>query len=129
MASGDPTRHRFGAPLPAIGLVRMPTPPLLIAHHVLSGRHVLALRGELDEDTGRDLRGAIDELVAGGTRAVTLDLRGLEYLDSGGLHALAAIDDALGRSGGGASFVAAAPHLHRLFGAVGLQDLAFVDPA
>ena len=107
----------------------MPSPSLLIARHDTGDEPVLTLQGDLDEETGREVLSVADDLVAAGARRVTVDLRGLVFLDSGGLHALATLDDALRRSGGRATFVAPPPALHRLFAAVGLHDLAFVDPA
>lgn len=46
----------------------------------------VAVAGELDPSTAPLLRAEIDQLVAGGTTALVIDLRGLTFMDSTGLR-------------------------------------------
>ena len=52
------------------------------------GAPVVYVRGELDHQTGPQLRAIIEEESAGAPPAVILDLTGLSYMDSGGLSLL-----------------------------------------
>jgi anti-anti-sigma factor len=48
--------------------------------------------GALDVATAPVLRGKVDELRAAGFKRVTLDLSGLEFMDSSGVHLTLALD-------------------------------------
>ncbi len=56
-------------------------------------RVVLAPRGSLDHFTAVELRRVIEETAASGWRDVVLDLRGLDFMDSGGVHVLTDVRD------------------------------------
>ncbi len=58
-------------------------------------RLVLAPRGALDRFTAPELRSAVVEAVAAGWRAIVIDLRGLEFMDAGGVHLLEQLRDGL----------------------------------
>jgi len=51
-------------------------------------RHVLELSGELDMANADELEGRLRELCRAGAREITLDLRGLAFIDSTGLRAI-----------------------------------------
>ena len=51
-------------------------------------RRVVALRGELDLDTSHRFTRELERACAGGGREIVLDLAGLEFMDSLGLHAI-----------------------------------------
>ena len=88
----------------------------------------LSVRGELDLVSASGLREAVAALDGTPMRHLVVDLRALEFVDAAGLHALAGIDAAARRNGHNASFVRAAPLVHRTFEIVGLADhLVFVD--
>lgn len=51
-------------------------------------RVIVRPRGELDLVSVRRLRDAVDELLTTGFRSLVVDLRGLTFIDSSGLHCL-----------------------------------------
>jgi anti-sigma B factor antagonist len=61
--------------------------PFAIDVRSQDGFEVMSVRGELDSGTSARLAEELDGLVAGGT-PVVVDLSGLSFIDSGGLHAL-----------------------------------------
>lgn len=56
-------------------------------------RAVLSLTGELDLAGRGQLVEALAEAEAAGCRQVVVDLRGLDYIDSSGIHALVEADE------------------------------------
>lgn len=48
----------------------------------------LAVRGAVDLSTSRQFTKALERVLAGGARRVVLDLQGVEFIDSLGLHTL-----------------------------------------
>jgi anti-sigma B factor antagonist len=66
-----------------------PSPAGLSVHDELDDDHLrVAATGELDIATFRTLTDRIDHYRAGTHRRVTLDLRGLTFIDSSGMRAL-----------------------------------------
>jgi anti-sigma B factor antagonist len=86
--------------------------------------------GEIDLATVDDVRRKIDESVAAGCERVVLDLGGVTFIDSNGLH-LALDADADAREGGWQLLIIdGAGPVQRLFEVTGLRDrLPFVDPS
>jgi anti-sigma B factor antagonist len=86
--------------------------------------------GEIDLATVDDVRRKIDESVAGGCERVVLDLGGVTFMDSNGLH-LALDADTDAREGGGQLLIIDGPGpVQRIFDVTGLRDrLPFVDPS
>jgi anti-anti-sigma factor len=83
--------------------------------------------GEIDIATAGRMRAQIDELVDTGFTRVILDLRGVTFLDSTGVHVV--VDaDAGARANGWALVIVEAPHrVQRTFELAGLSDrLPFV---
>lgn len=62
--------------------------PLALQDAIAGDRHVLKLRGELDLASASALERAIVRVCESRPRAVTLDLSGLTFIDSTGLHAI-----------------------------------------
>lgn len=56
-------------------------------------RVVLTPHGELDHFTAEDLRASLEDVVSAGWHEVVLDLRGLDFMDAGGIHLLEDIRD------------------------------------
>ncbi len=68
---------------------------------VSAGRVVVAVRGDLDVGTVPALRGALAELIDGhGACSVVIDMEGLTFIDSAGIHALVEALKRLRRGGG-----------------------------
>jgi anti-anti-sigma factor len=86
--------------------------------------------GEIDLATVDDVRRKIDDAVAAGCERVVLDLGGVTFMDSNGLH-LAADADADAREGGWQLLIIDGPSpVQRIFEVTGLRHrLPFVDPS
>ena len=86
--------------------------------------------GEIDLATVDDVRRKIDESVAAGCERVVLDLRGVTFMDSNGLH-LALDADTDARDGGWQLLITDGPRpVRRVFEVTGLRArLPFVDPS
>jgi len=67
---------------------------LRIDHERERSRQTIALAGELDLVTSPALSEAVDRALDSGVKELTLDLRGLVFMDSSGLRALLASWDA-----------------------------------
>jgi anti-sigma B factor antagonist len=57
------------------------------------------VRGEVDMATAPQLRDALYGLIDDGARGITLDCRGLQFLDSSGIGVLLAVRNRLGEDG------------------------------
>ncbi|HEX5614340.1 MAG TPA: STAS domain-containing protein [Acidimicrobiia bacterium] len=53
-----------------------------------SGNVVVAVVGEIDAHTCGDLAAALERVIESGAQAVTLDVAGVEFIDSSGLRVL-----------------------------------------
>jgi anti-sigma B factor antagonist len=85
-------------------------------------------RGELDVATVETLRAALDDIKGAGR--FVLDLRGLSFIDSTGLHLLVALDQRAQRDGFQLALVAPAPPVDRAIQVCGLgKTLPFVSPS
>jgi anti-sigma B factor antagonist len=62
--------------------------PLSIRRTARAGKHTLALTGELDLDSAKDLEQAIREVCAAGSSGLVIDLRKVTFMDSTGLRVL-----------------------------------------
>jgi anti-sigma B factor antagonist len=84
--------------------------------------------GEVDLATVDDVRRKIDESVAAGCERVVLDLGGVTFMDSNGLHLAL---DADARDGGWQLLIIDGPRpVKRIFEVTGLRyRLPFVDPS
>lgn len=60
---------------------------------VTEGRAVIRLEGRFDFNSHRDFREAIDTVLASPASAITVDLSGVEYLDSSALGMLLMLRD------------------------------------
>jgi anti-sigma B factor antagonist len=88
-------------------------------------RTIVQPRGALDIASVGTLRGVLDDVEPAG--GLVLDLRGLSFIDSTGLHLLVALDRRAQRDGFGLSLVAPAAPVDRAIRLCGLdQVLPFV---
>lgn len=81
---------------------------------------VLILGGELDLATVSELREQLDEAVRS-RGAVVIDLSGLRFIDSSGLHMLVGAEQDLGAGGGQLVLVRGPRAVHRVFELTGLD--------
>ena len=90
------------------------------------GSLLVVARGELDLATAPELEAALAE--RNGNEPVTIDLRGLTFLDSSGLRAILTLDRRLAETGGKLTLVRGAKAVHQVFEIAGLdKKLDFVD--
>jgi len=90
--------------------------------------HTLVLTGELDGRSARTLEAEIEHLCAQGVSGITLDLRGLTYIDWIGVAVIAFRCDHCKRSGYEFALIPGSPAIQRAFEQTGLGDeLPFRD--
>jgi anti-sigma B factor antagonist len=94
--------------------------PLALQDAIAGNQHVLKLRGELDLASAPALEKAIVRICESRPRAVTLDLRGLRFIDSTGLHAIISAGEQCGRLASEFRLIPG-PRAERLFEIAGLQ--------
>jgi anti-anti-sigma factor len=97
---------------------------------VSRGRHTLVLSGELDIVSAGQLEAMLAEACADGTTGVTLDLRGLTFMDSSGLRAILLAKELTDSRGLELSLVPGPPSIQRVFQVTDLLDvLPWTDAA
>jgi len=88
---------------------------------------VVEVTGELDMATVEEVRAALDSMIRT-KRSITLDLRGLEFIDSSGLHLIAEVDAMARRDGFNFTVVKGPERVQRIFRISGVEDhLVFID--
>jgi anti-anti-sigma factor len=84
--------------------------------------------GDIDIATVAIVRERVQELAAAGFRHVVLDLRGVTFVDSSGLHAIVGLDASSRADGWRFAIVAGCPAVQRAFEVTGLRSrLPFVE--
>src|SRR5215210_642131 len=77
--------------------------------------------------TVEEVRGALDSVIRT-KRSVTLDLRGLEFIDSSGLHLIVEVDAMARRDGFNFTVVKGPERVQRIFRVSGVEEhLVFID--
>jgi anti-sigma B factor antagonist len=101
----------------------------LAVHTHTTGRAItLALIGELDLVSSPDLSRAIDDLAGSDLELVIVDLRGLSFMDSAGLHAVIRAQNQVQQAGHRFALVRGPEQVQRLFDLTGVADaLTIVD--
>jgi anti-sigma B factor antagonist len=84
--------------------------------------------GELDLATAPILEAQLTELREAGYRQIVLDLRGLLFVDSTGLHVILRHDAEARRDGFSLALVPGSPEVQRIFEVAGVSSrLPFID--
>ncbi|WP_428340289.1 STAS domain-containing protein [Mycobacterium sp.] len=99
----------------------MPTLLTLDTAPSVDGRLVLTATGEIDLSNVQQFSDALNTAVAGSDRTLTLDLTGVDYLDSAAVNVLFPYAERL--------CVIAHPFLVRIFDISGFSELATVGPS
>jgi anti-anti-sigma factor len=87
------------------------------------GKFALSLRGELDIETSPRLQKTVARLCAeGALRRLTIDLRGLEFIDSTGLAAMVFASRLCERCGGEFELIRGPDVVQQVFALTGLAD-------
>lgn len=100
---------------------------LVVERHDEEGLAVLTIRGELDIASAPTLSSAIESACSAG--AVRLDLSGLEFMDSMGMHAILRAALSATADGWGLSIVPARESVQRVFAISGTEARLPFDPA
>jgi anti-sigma B factor antagonist len=95
---------------------------LAVQEIVAGGAHTLLLSGELDMASSPELHEHARRLCTNGTRAITLDLSGLTFIDVRGLRAILDVRELSQRHGYELRLIAGASHIQRLFELTGILD-------
>ena len=91
-------------------------------------RVVVRVIGELDFGVAAQVAAAVDELLDVGFARIVIDLRGLSFLDSAGVHTLVAAHRSADRRGCALSLVRGPREVHRVFELTATDSLlAFED--
>jgi anti-anti-sigma factor len=91
--------------------------------------HILVtLAGESDANTAQSLRGLLEPEAAKGVRRLIIDLSGLRFIDSAGVHVLIDVRAILRDHGGELILVAVQPVVARVLSLVGADHLIPVYP-
>ncbi len=102
----------------------MPPPePFEVQDAVRDGRHTLVLSGELDIASAAELKAMLLELARDGTTGITLDLRGLTFMDSTGLFMVLFAKELSDRHGYDLSLIPGPPKIQRVFELTALLDV------
>lgn len=95
---------------------------LTVAVHSLGGVSVAALRGELDLDTSDRLEDQLQPIRQGSGPAV-IDLRGVRFMDSSGLHVIVTLWRALREDGRSLAVCCGAGGVRKLLELTALDEL------
>jgi anti-anti-sigma factor len=96
---------------------------LVVQHVERVGRQTLVLHGALSLDSVETLESALREIRPEGTKAVTLDLRGLVFIDSSGLWAVTSTHKWCRQRRIRFSIIPGGEAVQRVFELTGLSDL------
>ena len=91
------------------------------------GTATIVLAGELDTYTVPQLRSVIDELIAGACNDVTLDIGGVDFIDSTGLSTFVAVRKLLAARNGTLRLIRCTERVARLLEMCGLRERFVVD--
>ena len=92
-------------------------------HNVVCRRHhTLVLTGELEIVSAPELEAMVRRLIAGGVASLVLDLSGLTFIDSRGVHALLAAEELSRRDGYELSLLPGPHTVQRLFELAEVSD-------
>ncbi|WP_405835718.1 STAS domain-containing protein [Streptomyces sp. NBC_01518] len=100
---------------------------LSVRTDVVDGTLVVAVAGEIDQETGGSLRQAL-ELPEGAAPRVVIDLRDVSFMDSSGINILIAVQTILAEAGGWLRLAGAAPPVLRIIQLVGIDGFIGCHP-
>jgi anti-sigma B factor antagonist len=96
----------------------------LEVHDALAGgRHTISAAGELDMASAPALKATMERICEGRAAAITLDLSGLTFIDSTGLHVIVSTSQRCRELGIDFELVPGPQQIQRLFEVTGLLDV------
>jgi anti-anti-sigma factor len=90
---------------------------------VAGGRHTISVAGELDMASAPELTAMIERVCAEGASAITVDLSGLTFIDSTGLHIIISTSERCKNLGLDFQLVPGPQKIQRLFEVTGLLNV------
>ncbi|MET9116683.1 STAS domain-containing protein [Streptomyces longwoodensis] len=103
------------------------TSGLVVVATATDGIRVLSPVGEIDHDTGEQLRQALD--VTGTARPrIVVDMRQVTFMDSAGVHVLFEAHQAVSEAGGWIRLAAPTPAVRRVLHFVGIDSVIALRP-
>jgi anti-sigma B factor antagonist len=103
-------------------------PQALVTSSVLEGRRVVRVSGEIDVDTGPQLRDHLLGLVAGGEHNIVVDLSDVSFLDSSGLGVLVMAHKRIRTAGGTLRLAGCQPEVVSIFHLTALDRVIEMFP-
>ncbi|MEW1827108.1 STAS domain-containing protein [Streptomyces sp. NPDC088196] len=100
---------------------------LSVRTDVVDGTLVVAVAGEIDQETGGSLRKALDP-PEGAAPRVVIDLSHVTFMDSSGINILIAVHTALAEAGGWLRLAEVAPPVLRVIQLVGIDGFIVCHP-
>ncbi|MFJ9629530.1 STAS domain-containing protein [Streptomyces sp. NPDC101175] len=100
---------------------------LSVRTDVVDGIAVVAVAGEIDQQTAGSLREALD-LSAGAPPHVVLDLRQVTFMDSSGINVLLTVHHELARADGWLRLAGTTPSVLRIIQLVGIDGVIDCHP-
>ena len=97
-----------------------------LQYHVQSDRHTVFLRGELDLATAPEFLATIREQLVRRVSSITLDLGGVTFVDSTGLHAILRVRQLCHTHRCELALTTVQPQAQRLLEITGAEDLLLV---
>lgn len=89
---------------------------------------VLAVTGRVDADTAPGLQKELRNLIDGGNAKIVLDLKGVEYLSSAGLHVLYSMHQAAKRANGDLRLCSVPPRVQEVLELSGQTTILTIYP-
>jgi anti-sigma B factor antagonist len=96
---------------------------LEVRDEISCGQHRLVLAGELDLASVPEFGEVVERICADSTRAITVDLSQLSFMDSSGLHAMLTLREHCRERGYELQIIPGQPQVQRLFELTGLIDV------
>ncbi len=80
--------------------------------------YTVELEGSLDSETHQELEGELSEIIDDKTKAVILDMKGLNYISSAGIRVVLSTEKSLKRKGASFAMINLQPQIKRVFDAM-----------
>ena len=96
--------------------------------------YTVELKGSLDSETYQELEGELSEIIDDKTKAVFLDMKGLDYISSVGIRVIFSTEKSLKRKGASFAMINLQPQIKKVFDAMKIlpifnifEDMAEAD--
>lgn len=80
--------------------------------------YTVELKGSLDSETYQELEDELNEIINDSTKAVILDMNGIEYISSAGIRVVLSTEKSLKRKGASFAMINLQPQIKKVFDAM-----------